>query len=160
METEADVSADTDRPWSGLKKELLRNDREAAVEYLKIAFERLETPAGYGEGLEALRCVGEAVGGLRKIAEEAGISREALYRALSPKGNPTFRTLRIVLKAAGLRLSVVDATRVAAAAKKDRLAGDQTAIDPPAAKKMQPAKKPSKLKRSSAAKRPGDRKAA
>ena len=40
------------------------------------------------------------------MAAEAGISRESLYRALSPKGNPTLKTLLVVLKTVGLRLSV------------------------------------------------------
>jgi probable addiction module antidote protein len=40
------------------------------------------------------------------VASEAGISREALYRALSPKGNPTLKTLLAVLKTVGMRLSV------------------------------------------------------
>ena len=43
---------------------------------------------------------------LRAVATEAGISRESLYRALSPKGNPTLKTLVAVLKTLGLRLSV------------------------------------------------------
>jgi len=34
--------------------------------------------------------------------------RESLYRALSPKGNPTLKTLVAVLKTLGLRLSVTD----------------------------------------------------
>jgi probable addiction module antidote protein len=37
---------------------------------------------------------------------EAGISRESLYRTLSPKGNPTLKTLLAVLKAVGMKLSV------------------------------------------------------
>jgi DNA-binding phage protein len=36
----------------------------------------------------------------------AGISRESLYRALSPKGNPTLKTLVAVLKTVGMRLSI------------------------------------------------------
>jgi len=55
-------------------------------------------------GLLALRTVAEAYGGLALVA--AGISREALYRALSPKGNPTLKTLLAVLRTVGLRLSV------------------------------------------------------
>jgi probable addiction module antidote protein len=46
-------------------------------------------------GLLALRDVAEAYGGLGMVAEQAGISREALYRSLSPKGNPTLKTLRV-----------------------------------------------------------------
>ena len=52
--------------------------------------------------LTALRHVVEARGGMAEIAEKAGLSRESLYRALSPKGNPTLRTLRQVVHATGM----------------------------------------------------------
>lgn len=84
----------------------LRADREMAVEYLKAAMESLDDPDNRAAGLLALRTVVEAYGGLGAVAIEAGISRESLYRALSPKGNPTLRTLVAVLKTVGLRLSV------------------------------------------------------
>ncbi|MFM2112035.1 MAG: hypothetical protein RLZZ271_695 [Pseudomonadota bacterium] len=84
----------------------LRADRELAVEYLKAALEALDDPNDRAGGLLALRTVAEAYGGLGAVAGEAGISRESLYRALSPKGNPTLKTLLAVLKTVGLRLSV------------------------------------------------------
>lgn len=84
----------------------LRADRELAVEYLKAAMELLDDPDNRAAGLLALRTVAEAYGGLSFVASEAGISREALYRTLSPKGNPTLKTLLAVLKTLGMRLSV------------------------------------------------------
>jgi len=84
----------------------LRADRELATQYLKAAMESLDDPNDRAAALLALRTVAEAYGGLGAVAEEAGISRESLYRALSPKGNPTLRTLIAVLKSVGLRLSV------------------------------------------------------
>ncbi len=84
----------------------LHADRELAVEYLKAAMAALDDPDDRAGGLLALRTVAEAYGGLGAVAAEAGISRESLYRALSPKGNPTLKTLLAVLKAVGLRLSV------------------------------------------------------
>jgi len=84
----------------------LRADRELAVEYLKAAMESLDDPDDRAAGLLALRTVAEAYGGLGAVAAEAGISRESLYRALSPKGNPTLKTLVAVLKTVGMRLSV------------------------------------------------------
>lgn len=84
----------------------LRADRELAVEYLKAAMESLDDPDNRAAGLLALRTVVEAYGGLGVVASEAGISRESLYRALSPKGNPTLKTLLAVLKTVGMRLSV------------------------------------------------------
>jgi probable addiction module antidote protein len=84
----------------------LAADRDLAVQYLKAAMESLDDPDNRAGGLLALRTVAEAYGGLGAVAAEAGISRESLYRALSPKGNPTLKTLVAVLKTVGLRLSV------------------------------------------------------
>ncbi len=84
-----------------LKK--LRKDRAFAVEYLKAAMEDTEEPKSL---LVALRHVAEARGGMAKIAKAAGVERESLYRALSPRGNPRFSTLVAVAKAMGLTLTV------------------------------------------------------
>jgi DNA-binding phage protein len=40
----------------------------------------------------------------RKLAKDAGLSRESLYRALSAEGNPSFATILKVTKALGVRL--------------------------------------------------------
>lgn len=89
-----------------LEVEELRADREQAIAYLKVAMESLDDPEDRAAGLLALRAIAEAYGGLGKIAQEAGISRESLYRALSPTGNPTLKTLIAVLNTVGMRLSV------------------------------------------------------
>ena len=89
-----------------LEVEELRADRELAVEYLKVAMESLDDPEDRAAGLLALRAIAEAYGGMASVAAEAGISRESLYRALSPNGNPTLKTLIAVLKTVGMRLSV------------------------------------------------------
>jgi probable addiction module antidote protein len=94
--------------------EELRADRELAVAYLKAAMEALDDPEDRGGGLLALRAIVEAYGGLGAVATEAGISRESLYRALSPKGNPTLKTLLAVLKTVGMRLSVESANHAQA----------------------------------------------
>jgi probable addiction module antidote protein len=44
--------------------------------------------------------------GMTKLASEAGISREGLYKALSEEGNPSFGTVVKLLSALGLRLHV------------------------------------------------------
>ncbi|MBC7986435.1 MAG: putative addiction module antidote protein [Sphingomonadaceae bacterium] len=45
--------------------------------------------------------------GMARLAEEAGISREALYRSLSDKGNPRLSTLLGVTRALGMKLAIV-----------------------------------------------------
>lgn len=42
--------------------------------------------------------------GMTELARQTGLSRESLYRALSPEGNPELGTLMKVLRALGLRL--------------------------------------------------------
>mgnify|MGYP003603748127 FL=1 len=87
----------------------MRADRDFALEYLKSALEEVDSPEHRAVGLLALRDIAEAYGGLAAVAQEAGISREALYRALSPTGNPTLKTLLAVLHAVDMRLSVAPA---------------------------------------------------
>ena len=44
--------------------------------------------------------------GMSRIAKKCGLGRESLYKSLSDKGNPEFRTVLSVLKAMGIRLHV------------------------------------------------------
>ncbi|MFD1252610.1 hypothetical protein DEVEQU_02272 [Devosia equisanguinis] len=43
--------------------------------------------------------------GMTSIARDAGVTREALYKALSDKGDPKLSTLLGVMKALGVRLA-------------------------------------------------------
>jgi probable addiction module antidote protein len=81
----------------------LRKNHSFAAEYLRAAMEDTEEPQVL---LVALRQIAEAHGGISKIAKAAGIERESLYRALSPRGNPRLSTLFAVTKAMGLTLTV------------------------------------------------------
>lgn len=80
----------------------LRNDPEFAAEYLKAALEDQDEPQVL---LMALRQLAKAQG-ISKVARAAGIERESLYRALSPRGNPRLSTLVAVTRAIGLKLTV------------------------------------------------------
>lgn len=42
--------------------------------------------------------------GMTQIAEQTGLSRESLYKALSGEGHPQFETIYLVLRSLGLRL--------------------------------------------------------
>jgi probable addiction module antidote protein len=81
----------------------LRENPEFAVEYLRAALEEGDDPQIL---LIALRRIAESRGGVAKIAKDAGVERESLYRALSAKGNPRLSTLVAVTRAVGLRLTV------------------------------------------------------
>lgn len=46
---------------------------------------------------------------MTKLAEKAGMTRQALYKALSGEGNPEFATIMKVSEALGLKLTFVSA---------------------------------------------------
>jgi probable addiction module antidote protein len=83
--------------------EELRDDPDFASEYLKASLEESGEPQVL---LIVLLHIAEAKGGLAKVAKAAGIERESLYPALSPKGSPRLSTLVAVTKANGLKLTV------------------------------------------------------
>lgn len=93
------------RPHNEAMADLLREDPAFADEYLAASLEAAEEPGGHEALLMALRQVAQAQG-MDTVAARAGIQWESLYRALSPRGNPTLKTLLAILDAAGLRLAV------------------------------------------------------
>jgi probable addiction module antidote protein len=79
----------------------LRDPREAE-EYLNAALEE-DDPELF---LLALRNVAEAQGGVAQLAGKTKLNRESLYKMLSEKGNPEFKSLDVLLHALGFRLAV------------------------------------------------------
>lgn len=71
------------------------------VDWLKVWMED-------GSPEEIAKAIGDIARsrGMTEIARKAGLGRQALYNALSEKGNPTLETLMAVLDALGLQLSV------------------------------------------------------
>ena len=88
--------------------EHLRTDEDVAL-YIEAVLE---------DGDPAL--IRDAIGivararGMSQVARDAGLSRESLYKALSQSGNPSFETVRAVLQALGMQLSVKRAGKPAA----------------------------------------------
>ncbi len=78
---------------------------EEIEEFIAAAFET-EDPAFIA------KCLGivARARNMSKLAEEIGMSRPALYRALSGKGNPEFATIAKVMRALGLKLAPVKRT--------------------------------------------------
>ncbi|HBH46612.1 MAG TPA: putative addiction module antidote protein [Candidatus Jacksonbacteria bacterium] len=81
-------------------------DSEYARVFLDVALEEFEKDGDVEAFLLALRDVAEARGGLTKLAKQANLNRQNLYKALSPEGNPRLKTLETVLHKLGFRLSV------------------------------------------------------
>jgi probable addiction module antidote protein len=74
--------------------------REAQAEYIAAAYETGD--------LEFIRDAYKIVArarGMSKVAAEAGLSRESLYKALGESGNPEFGTIMRINRALGIMLS-------------------------------------------------------
>jgi probable addiction module antidote protein len=82
--------------------ESFRKNPAFAAEYLNTILE----DGDQEELMLALRRMSQAFGGVRKLAEEAKLNANTLYRTLSPKGNPELKSLRSVLRAMGMQLTV------------------------------------------------------
>lgn len=80
--------------------EHLRTPEEMAA-YLDTWLE--EAPDDVSGIARALGDIARAKG-MSRVAKEAGLSRESLYRALSEGGNPSFATVLKVARALGVRL--------------------------------------------------------
>ena len=80
--------------------EQLRDEQDIAA-YLTLVLEEGDP----GELAHALGVIARARG-MTQIAAEAGMGREALYKALRADASPRFETILKVMHALGLRLSV------------------------------------------------------
>ena len=91
----------TTRPFD--MAEQLRDEQDIAA-YLTLVLEEGDP----GELAHALGVIARARG-MTQIAAEAGMGREALYKALRADASPRFETILKVMHALGLRLSVQSA---------------------------------------------------
>jgi probable addiction module antidote protein len=88
----------------------LKTTRFDVQDYLKTPKDRAAyLEAAFADGDPALitRAIGDIARarGMTTVAKEAGVTRQALYRALSEDGDPRLSTLVGVLKALGIHLS-------------------------------------------------------
>jgi probable addiction module antidote protein len=72
---------------------------KAIIAYLQAAFED-------GDPALMAAALGEIARakGMTQLAAQAGVTREALYKALSPNGDPRLSTFLGVMKALGIKL--------------------------------------------------------
>jgi probable addiction module antidote protein len=77
-------------------------DSEEGIEEFMLAAFETRDPAYIAKSLGVVA----KARNMSKLAKEVGMSRSALYRALSGEGNPEFATIAKVMRALGLELSV------------------------------------------------------
>lgn len=91
------------RRWDSA--EHLKTEKDIAL-YLEACFEEAGDDAAFIA--KALGNVARARG-MSKLAQDTGLGRESLYKALSGEGNPSFATVLKVAHALGVKLTAVSA---------------------------------------------------
>ena len=78
----------------------LKTEQECAL-YLQAAIDESD-----GDAVMVVAALGDIARarGMMDLARKTGLTREGLYKALSPEGNPSFATVMKVCKALGLKL--------------------------------------------------------
>jgi len=86
--------------------DVLRQEKNGADEYVKIAFEEYFKDGNEKTLLIMLGQAAKAKMGFKNLAEKTGLNRESLYKTLSPRGNPKLHTIKLVLGALGYELKL------------------------------------------------------
>jgi probable addiction module antidote protein len=78
------------------------DNEETIAEYLSVALNNPDPDAF----LDAVRDVAKAQG-ISTVAQNAGLGRESLYKALKPGAKPRFETIRRLLTALDVKIEIV-----------------------------------------------------
>jgi probable addiction module antidote protein len=90
--------------WAPFNAAEFLDDEEVIAEYLTAAIED-RNPEVF---LLAVSNVAKARG-IAKVAKDSGLGRESLYKALAPGAKPRYETVRRLMDALGVRLTVTAA---------------------------------------------------
>ncbi|WP_022949777.1 addiction module antidote protein [Methylohalobius crimeensis] len=92
------------RKFSDAAADYYRDHPEEIDAFLKITFEEYAKDQNIGVLLSALRIISRAKG-ISGMAEEAGMTRQGLQKALSEKGNPRLENINAIMHSLGYRLA-------------------------------------------------------
>ncbi len=93
------------RNWDTHMQESLAKPGYAHI-YLQTSFDEYLKDDDLKAFLASLKHLVKAKSGIAKLAKDTGLGRESLYKALSPRGNPQFRTVMKIIDGLGMRLKV------------------------------------------------------
>ncbi len=91
------------RTLDQVDEEYYRNHPQEIDGYLSVAFEEYAKDGCTPALLSALRMIAR-VKGISSIAEDTGLTRNGIQKALSEQGNPKFESVNVIMKAMGYNL--------------------------------------------------------
>ena len=92
------------RTFSEATEDYYREHPEEIEGFLKVTFEEYAKDQDTGALLSALRIISRAKG-ISSIAEDIGMTRQGLQKALSTKGNPRLENINAIMHSLGYRLA-------------------------------------------------------
>lgn len=92
------------RTFDAFEEEYYREHPDEIEGYLKVCFEEYAKDQCTPALLSSLRMIAR-VKGISALAEETGMTRNGVQKALSEEGNPRFENVNAIIKAMGYRLT-------------------------------------------------------
>lgn len=92
------------RKLSDVEESYFRDHPGEVDDYIALIFEEYAKDGDTGALLSSLRVLSR-VKGITKIAEETGLSRKGIQKALSEDGNPEFASVNAIIHAMGYCLT-------------------------------------------------------
>lgn len=92
------------RTFNEVEESYFRDHPEEVDDYINLIFEEYAVDGNTGALLSSLRVLSR-VKGVSKIAEESGLSRKGVQKALSENGNPALSSINAIMHAMGYRLT-------------------------------------------------------
>lgn len=92
------------RTFDAVEEEYYREHPEEIEGYLKVCFEEYANDGVTSALLSSLRMIAR-IKGISTLAEETGMTRNGIQKALSGDGNPRFENINAIMHAMGYRLS-------------------------------------------------------
>ncbi len=92
------------RTFNQVEESYFRDHPEEIDDYINLIFEAYAEDGNTGALLSSLRVLSR-VKGVSKIAEESGLSRKGVQKALSENGNPALSSINAIMHAMGYRLT-------------------------------------------------------
>jgi probable addiction module antidote protein len=80
--------------------------RESLQGFLEDLLEEYENTGDKDTFLRMLKVAAKAKGGVEETAARTGLTRQAVYKIFSGKGNPTFNSLVKIIESLGYRLTI------------------------------------------------------
>ena len=93
--------------FDNLVVDMLSKDNELLNEYINVAINDYVETRNKQQFLFCLNNIVKSAGGVGTLAKKTGKTRQAIYHALSPKGNPTLDTFLDIITNLNFKLNLV-----------------------------------------------------